>query len=120
MLRNLCKSKIHRATITGVHLHYEGSIAIDSKLLAAADIMPNEMVQVVNVNNGARFETYVIPAKPGSGVITLNGAAARLGMPGDKVIILSICLLDTESVRRYKPKVVCVDDRNRMAKRTKL
>lgn len=120
MLRNLCKSKIHRATITGVHLHYEGSIAIDSKLLAAADILPNEMVQVVNVNNGARFETYVIPAKPGSGTITLNGAAARLGMPGDKIIILSTCYVDTEVIRRYRPKVVCVDERNRIAKRARL
>ncbi len=120
MLRTLCKSKIHRATITGVHLHYEGSIAIDEKLLRAADILPNEMVQVVNVNNGARFETYVIPARAGSGTITLNGAAARLGMPGDKVIILSTCLLDTESVKRYRPKVVCVDERNRISKRTKL
>jgi aspartate 1-decarboxylase len=120
MLRNLCKSKIHRATITGVHLHYEGSIAIDEKLLKAADIMPNEMVQVVNVNNGTRFETYVIEAGAGSGTVALNGAAARLGMPGDKVIILSTCLLDTESVRRYKPKVVCVDGRNRIAGKTKL
>jgi aspartate 1-decarboxylase len=120
MLRNLCKSKIHRATITGVHLHYQGSIAVDEKLLKAADILPNEMVQVVNVNNGARFETYVIRAKPGSGTVALNGAAARLGMPGDKVIILSTCYVDTEVIRKYRPKVVCVDGRNRISKRTNL
>ncbi len=120
MLRNLCKSKIHRATITEVHLHYEGSIAIDEKLLKAADILPNEIVQVVNVNNGARFETYAIRARAGSGTIGLNGAAARLGMPGDKVIILSTCYVDTEVIRKYRPKVVCVDDRNRISKRTKL
>jgi aspartate 1-decarboxylase len=120
MLRNLCKSKIHRATITNVHLHYEGSIAVDAKLLKAADILPNEMVQVVNVNNGARFETYAIEAKAGSGTIALNGAAARLGMPGDKIIILSTCYVDTEVIRKYRPKVVCVDDRNRIARRARL
>jgi len=120
MLRNLCKSKIHRATVTDVNLHYEGSISIDAKLLAAADILPHEIVQVVNVNNGARFETYVIPAKPGSGIITLNGAAARLGMPGDKVIIISSCLLDSEEAKAYRPRVVCVDERNRLAKKTRL
>jgi aspartate 1-decarboxylase len=120
MLRILCKSKIHRATLTDVNLHYEGSISVDEKLLAAADILPNEIVQVVNVNNGSRFETYAIKGKAGSGVVTLNGAAARLGMPGDKVIVISSCWLSTAQARKHQPKIVCVDDRNRIARKARL
>ena len=120
MLRILCKSKIHRATISDVNLHYEGSISVDEKLLAAADILPNEIVQVVNVNNGNRFETYAIRARAGSGTITLNGAAARLGMPGDKVIIISSCWMPTKEAAKYRPKIVCVDEKNHICRRTKL
>ena len=120
MLRILCKSKIHRATLTDVNLHYEGSITVDERLLAAADIIPNEIVQVVNVNNGNRFETYAIRGRAGSGVITLNGAAARLGMPGDKVIIISSCWLSTAQAKKHQPRIVCVDDKNHMCRKTKL
>jgi aspartate 1-decarboxylase len=120
MFRILCKSKIHRATLSGANLHYEGSIAIDEALIEAADILPNEIVQVVNINNGNRFETYVIKAPRRSGTITLNGAAARLGLPGDKVIVISSCYKEDAEARKHQPKIVCVDDRNRIAKKTKL
>ncbi len=91
MYRTLCKSKIHRATVTGADLNYVGSITIDSELMQAADILPYERVQVVDVDNGARLETYVIAGEPGGGVIQLNGAAARLVAPGDTVIIVNLC-----------------------------
>jgi len=120
MYRILCKSKIHRATLTGANLHYAGSIAIDEALIEAADILPNEIVQVVNINNGNRFETYVIKAPRRSGTITLNGAAARLGLAGDKIIIISSCYKEDAEARKHKPKIVCVDDKNRIAKKTKL
>lgn len=107
------KSKIHRATITGADLNYEGSISIDKRLLEAADILPYELVHVVNINNGARFETYAIEAAPGSGMIALNGAAARLGQPGDLVIILSYCLMPKEEAASIKPIVVKVDSKNK-------
>jgi aspartate 1-decarboxylase len=112
----MCKSKIHRATITDANLDYEGSITIDRTLLQAADILPHEMVQVVNIANGARFETYAIEGKACSGMITLNGAAARLGAPGDKVIIISSIWLEEEKARRHRPVVVKVDDKNRIKK----
>jgi aspartate 1-decarboxylase len=115
MMRWMCKSKIHRATITEAHLSYEGSISIDSALLEAADIVPYEMVQIYNVNNGARFETYAIPAEERSGMICLNGAAARLGMVGDKIIIVSTAWLDDKDVPSFSPKVVFVNDRNQRA-----
>jgi aspartate 1-decarboxylase len=114
MFRWMCKSKIHRATITDANLDYEGSITIDQSLLRAANILPNEMVQVVNIANGARFETYVMEGKAGSGVINLNGAAARLGAPGDKVIIISSLLLEEERIKGHRPIVVKVDERNRI------
>lgn len=120
MFRILCKSKIHRATLTGANLHYSGSIAVDETLMEAADILPNEIVQVVNINNGNRFETYVIKAPKRSGTITLNGAAARLGLAGDKVIIISSCYKEDAEARKHQPKIVCVDDKNRIAKKTKL
>jgi aspartate 1-decarboxylase len=107
------KSKIHRATITGADLNYEGSISIDKKLLEAANILPYELVHVVNINSGARFETYAIEAKAGSGTIALNGAAARLGQPGDLVIIISYCLLPREEAIGIKPVVVKVDSQNK-------
>ena len=113
MLRTMCKSKIHRATITDANLNYEGSLAIDSILMEAADIFPGERVQVVNINNGARLETYVITGEAGSGEICLNGAAARLGEIGDKVIIISYAADDDGEARRLKPVVVKVDGQNR-------
>lgn len=113
MMRWMCKSKIHRATVTEANLGYEGSITVDEVLLEEADIVPYEMVQVYNVNTGARFETYAIPGKRLSGVICLNGAAARLGERGDKVIIVSTSFVDETDVPSFSPKVVFVDDKNR-------
>ncbi len=109
----MCKSKIHRATITEANLHYEGSITVDETLLEAADIVPYEMVQVLNINNGQRFETYAIPGPKGSGVICLNGAAARLGVVGDKVILISCAMVDESEVPSYSPKVVFVNEKNK-------
>lgn len=114
MFRVMMKSKIHRARVTEADLNYVGSITIDSELLEAADILPNEKVQIVNNNNGARLETYVIPAPPGSGVICLNGAAARLVQPGDIVIIISYTYLTDEEAKRHRPTVIFVDENNRI------
>lgn len=114
MLRIMCKSKIHRARITNTDLHYEGSIGIDKKMLEAADIYPNEIVQVVNINNGARFETYAIEEPAGSGTIGLYGAAAHMGKPGDLVIILSNCLLEDKDSKGLKLRSVRVDSHNRI------
>ncbi|KJS15396.1 MAG: L-aspartate 1-decarboxylase [Peptococcaceae bacterium BRH_c4b] len=113
MFINMFKSKIHRARVTEANLNYMGSITIDSLLLEASDILPNEKVQIVNNYNGARFETYVIPGPKGSGVICLNGAAARLVQPGDTVIIISYCLLSREEAGNFQPTVVMVDENNR-------
>jgi aspartate 1-decarboxylase len=107
------KSKIHRATITGAELDYEGSISIDRDLLDAAGILVYERVQVVNLNNGKRFETYVIEGKRGSGEVMLNGPAARLGLPGDLVIIIGYASLTPEEVGNLVPKIVLVDSENR-------
>src|SRR5262252_9102357 len=108
MLRWMCKSKIHRATVTEAELAYEGSITVDEGLLEAADIVPYEMVQVFNINNGERFETYAIPGPKNSGVVCLNGAAARLGVVGDKVIIISSATVDESDVPSFNPKVIFV------------
>lgn len=116
MQRHLMKSKIHRATITSADLHYEGSLTVDQDLLAAADLREHEEVQVVNVNNGARFSTYVIPGPRGSGVLQLNGAAARLGMAGDRVIVISYGVFDEAEAERHAPTVVFVDERNRIVR----
>lgn len=116
MLRLMCKSKIHRATITKVNLHYEGSIGIDKRLLKKADIYPGEIVQVVNINNGARFETYAIEEKAGSGAIGLYGAAAHLGKSGDLIIILSSAFVDDAKAKKVKIKVVHVNSKNRAIK----
>jgi len=117
MLRTVCRAKIHRATITDTDLDYEGSITLDEDLIKAVDICPNEMVQVLNLSNGARFETYVIPAEAGSGTVLLNGPAARLGEPGDKVIIIAYGLVtDEEAARGTKPHVAIVDEQNRVTK----
>jgi aspartate 1-decarboxylase len=116
MLRIICKSKIHRATITKSDLHYNGSIGIDKKLLKASNIYPNEIVQVVNVTNGARFETYAIEEPAGSGTIGLYGAAAHLGKPGDLIIILSYGLVDEKEARTVKLIAIKVDGKNNIKK----
>ena len=113
MLLKMMKSKIHRATVTRADLKYEGSIGVDDCLLQTAGILPGEAVHVWNVNSGSRLETYALPAKPGSGEICLNGAAARLVQCGDLVIITSFCWLDDEEARRHKCRVVLVDSQNK-------
>jgi aspartate 1-decarboxylase len=112
MKRKMLKSKIHRATVTGADLEYEGSVTIDSKLLAAADILPYEAVDIWNVTYGTRFQTYAIEGQPGSGTICINGAAARLVSKGDKVIIASWLEISDEQAAGYQPKLVFVDDSN--------
>jgi len=116
MQRHLMKSKIHRATITSADLHYEGSFTVDEELLEAADLVEFEEVQIVNVNNGSRFSTYVIPGPRGSGVMQLNGAAARLGLPGDLVIVISYGTYDEAEVERHRPRVIFVDERNQIVR----
>ncbi len=113
MLRKLLKSKLHRATVTRSDLHYEGSIAVDSLLLAAADILPFEAVHVWNVTNGSRLQTYAIPAEAGSGEICLNGAAARMAAAGDTVIIATFVWVEEAKAAKFQPKLVFVDERNR-------
>ncbi len=114
MTRFMFKSKIHRARVTQAELYYEGSLTVDSELLAAADLLEYEKVSVVNVNNGERFETYLIAGEPGSGVVCLNGAAARRGAVGDQVIIITYTAMTDEEARAHKPTVVVVDDNNRI------
>jgi aspartate 1-decarboxylase len=114
MLRTLLAAKIHSCTITDANLHYMGSISIDENLLTAVGILPYEQVQVVNVNNGERFVTYAIAATAGSGSIELNGAAARLGVKGDKLIVMTYAQFTDIEVRTHRPQVVMVDDRNRI------
>src|SRR5215211_4208197 len=105
-MRVMMKSKIHRATVTQADLHYVGSVAIDTALMEAADLLEGEQVAIVDITNGARLETYVIPAPRGSGIITINGAAAHLVHKGDLVIIMSYCVLDDAEARKLKPRVV--------------
>lgn len=114
MQRFMCKSKIHRATVTDANLNYVGSITIDEDLMDAADLLPYEKVQVVNNNNGARFETYVIAGKRGSGTICLNGAAARLVQPSDLVIIIAYAQVDESELSAFKPKIVLVNQMNQV------
>jgi aspartate 1-decarboxylase len=111
-MRTMLKSKIHRATVTDANINYEGSITIDKKLLKAADILPYEQVQILNVNNGARFATYAIEGEEGSGEICLNGAAARLAVKGDIVIILTYTDVPEDQLKNYKPIVVHVNQKN--------
>lgn len=115
-MRLMLKSKIHRARVTDGNIHYEGSITIDKKLLEEADILPYEQVQVVNINNGARFTTYAILGKENSGEICLNGAAARLAVKGDLVIILSYSHVSDEEATDHTPKIVHVDAKNAIVK----
>lgn len=112
MIRHFCKSKIHRATITEANLDYMGSITISTELMEAANLYPYEKVQVVDIDNGARLETYVIPGERRAGEICLNGAAARLVHKGDRVIIISYCMLDEKEIQTFKPRVVFVDEAN--------
>ncbi|MFG2441287.1 aspartate 1-decarboxylase [Nocardia fluminea] len=113
MLRTMMKSKIHRATVTHADLHYVGSVTVDQDLLDAADLLEGEQVCIVDIDNGARLETYVIAGERGSGVIGINGAAAHLVHPGDLVILIAYGQMDEAEVRGYDPKVVFVDDHNR-------
>jgi aspartate 1-decarboxylase len=115
LFRTMMKAKIHRATVTEANLNYVGSITIDKSILDELDILPNEKVQIVNNNNGARLETYVIEGEPGSGVICLNGAAARLVQPGDTVIIISYVMLTDEQARKHKPRIAIMDENNKIA-----
>jgi aspartate 1-decarboxylase len=117
VLRFMLRSKIHRATLTGTDVEYEGSIAIDRELIEAAQLLPGEQVHVLNLNNGQRLITYVIEAPAGSGTMLLNGPAARLGVRGDKVVILSYAAVQDEEAGRFRPIVVHVDERNRQVEK---
>ncbi|MEH7331353.1 aspartate 1-decarboxylase [Neobacillus drentensis] len=114
MFRTMMNGKIHRATVTEANLNYVGSITIDEDILDAVGMIANEKVQIVNNNNGARLETYIIPGERGSGVVCLNGAAARLVQPGDIVIIISYAFVAEERVSAHKPKVAIMDENNRI------
>ena len=116
MMRIMMKSKIHRATVTQADLHYVGSVTLDAALMEAADLLDGEQVAIVDITNGARIETYVIPGGRGSGVIGINGAAARLVHEGDLVIIISYGMFDDAEARALKPAVVHVDEKNRVVK----
>lgn len=116
MMRIMMKSKIHRATVTQADLDYVGSVTLDAELMEAADLLDGEQVAIVDITNGARIETYVIPGPRGSGVIGINGAAAHLVHPGDLVIIMSYAMLDDAEARALKPTVVHVDEKNRVVK----
>ena len=111
-MRTMLKSKIHRARVTQLNIDYEGSITIDKKLMEEADILPYEQLQVLNINNGARFTTYAIEAEKGSGEICLNGAAARLVTKGDIIIILSYCQVEDDKAHNFLPRIVYVDAKN--------
>ncbi len=112
MMRTMMKSKIHRATVTQADLHYVGSLTVDADLMEAADLLPGEKVDIVDINNGARLSTYVIEGPRGSGVIGINGAAARLISPGDLVIVIAYGQMDDAEARAFEPRVVFVDERN--------
>ncbi|CDG30163.1 aspartate 1-decarboxylase [Bacillus velezensis UCMB5033] len=114
MYRTMMAGKLHRATVTEANLNYVGSITIDEDLLDAVGMLANEKVQIVNNNNGARLETYIIPGKRGSGVICLNGAAARLVQEGDKVIIISYQMMSDQEAKSHQPKVAVLDDQNKI------
>jgi aspartate 1-decarboxylase len=113
----MLKSKIHRATVTQADLHYVGSVTVDRDLMDAADLLAGEQVHIVDITNGARLETYVIPGERGSGVLGINGAAAHLVHPGDLVILISYASMDEAQARGYVPSIVFVDERNRVAER---
>lgn len=114
MQRQMCKAKLHGVTVTDNDLHYVGSITIDQDLLDAADLLPYEWLHIVNVNTGDRFETYAIAGERGSGIIGLNGATARRGLPGDKLIVMSYALFSPEELVDFSPRLIFVDAENRM------
>jgi aspartate 1-decarboxylase len=114
MMRTILKSKIHRATVTDADLHYEGSITLDRDLMDAADLLPYELVHVLDINNGNRLQTYVIEGGRGSGEVCINGAAARLVSPGDLVIVLGYATVDEGEARGQQPRLVYVDEKNRI------
>jgi aspartate 1-decarboxylase len=114
MLRTILKSKIHRATVTEANLEYEGSITIDENLMDAADILPHEKVDIYDITNGSRLATYAIRGERGSGVIGINGAAAHLVKPGDRVIIASYVQMESDEARGYEPRICFVDSQNRL------
>lgn len=119
MFRSVLKSKIHKAKVTESNLEYSGSVTIDSEIMDAADIIPNERVQIANLNNGSRIETYVIPGPEGSGVIAMNGGAARTAVAGDRLLIMSYLLMETKDAVAHKPKIVFLDDKNKIIIRDK-
>ena len=114
MMRTMMTSKIHRATVTQADLHYVGSVTVDEDLLDAANLLPGELVHIVDIDNGARLETYTIAGERGSGVIGINGAAARLVHPGDLVILIAYAQMDDAEAREFEPRVVFVDSENRI------
>jgi aspartate 1-decarboxylase len=114
MFRLMLRSKIHRATVTDANLEYEGSLTVDPLLLETAGILPYEQVSVSNLNNGERFETYVIPGKTGAGEMVLNGPTARKGVKGDKVIVFCYEYFNEEELKNFKPRIILVDENNRM------
>ena len=114
MLRTICKSKLHRATVTDANLEYTGSVTLDADLMRAADLAPYEQVHVLDVDNGARLVTYCLEGRAGSGTVCINGAAARLVAAGDRVIIISYAQLAPEELERFEPKIVLLDARNRI------
>ncbi len=116
MLRYMLKSKIHRATVTDANLNYEGSLSVDRTLLKEVDLYPSEKVKVYNINNGERFDTYVIEGPADSGIISLNGAAARKGLAGDLIIIVSYALYSPEELEVYQPKIVVLNEDNLIKK----
>ncbi len=116
MLLTMFKGKLHRATVTQADINYVGSVTIDSELLEKAGILPGEKVQVVDINNGERLETYTIAGEAGSGVICLNGAAARLVQVGDRVIIIAYALMEEEEARVFQPKVLVLDENNKIVR----
>ena len=112
MMRHLLKSKLHRATVTEANLDYVGSLTVPPDLRELVDLVPNELVHVVNINTGARFETYVIEGERGSGSIAVNGGAARLAVPGDRIIVLAYAMVDEADVPGFTPRVAVLDERN--------
>jgi aspartate 1-decarboxylase len=116
----MCKSKIHRATVTRAELYYEGSLTLDTTLMKSANMKPYEKIQVVNVNNGERFETYLIPGEGNSGVVCLNGPAARLGVVGDEVIVISYAEYDDKELENFKPIVIYLNKENKVLDKKKI
>ena len=114
MFRTLMRAKVHGATLTGANLNYVGSLTLDAGIMEQLDMLPNEQVQVLNLNTGSRLTTYLLAGEKGSGVVALNGAAARLGHPGDKVLIVAYAVMSEEEAREFRPKVALVDERNRI------